>query len=58
METTAQFPVDPGTVVELTCIDSETIFMGSNRVTCVSGREFSYIEEPWCSLPGNYCDTI
>ena len=58
METTAKFPVHSGTVVEVTCSDPKAILKGSNRVTCVSGTGFSYMEEPMCSLPGNHCDVI
>jgi hypothetical protein len=52
LETTAQFPVDKGTVVEVSCSESGAINRGSSAVTCLSGTEFSYSEEPSCSKPG------
>ena len=53
MKTTTQFPVDPGTVVEITCSESGAINKGSNTVTCVIGTEFTYSVEPHCEKPGN-----
>ena len=35
INTTAQFPVQPGTAVEITCSDPKAILKGSKRVTCV-----------------------
>ncbi|KAL5248076.1 hypothetical protein ACHWQZ_G017302 [Mnemiopsis leidyi] len=52
LETTAQFPVDPGTVVEVSCIDDNVTLMGDRNVTCTLGRDFSYQSEPWCSEKG------
>ncbi|KAL5263950.1 hypothetical protein ACHWQZ_G005141 [Mnemiopsis leidyi] len=49
MTTTAKFPVDPGTVVEVTCSDPGTFNNGSSQVTCVSGTEFTYRSEPHCT---------
>jgi hypothetical protein len=53
MKTTTQFPVDTGTVVEVTCSESEALNKGSSAVTCVTGTEFSYTVEPSCSNPSN-----
>ena len=50
LETTTQFPVISGTVVELTCLDPETTLnVGSSHVTCTSDTIFSYEIEPRCS---------
>ena len=49
IETAANFPVDPGTVVEVTCSDSGALNKGSNKVTCTAGTEFVYLKEPSCS---------
>ncbi|KAL5253129.1 hypothetical protein ACHWQZ_G015781 [Mnemiopsis leidyi] len=50
LETTTQFPVISGTVVELTCSDPETsLNVGSSHVTCTSDTIFSYEIEPRCS---------
>jgi hypothetical protein len=53
IETATQFPVVPGTVVEITCSESGAINKGSNTVTCVTGTEFTYSTEPSCQKPGN-----
>ena len=53
LETTTQFPVDPGTVVEVTCSDSYAINSGSSEITCKTGRLFNYQQEPHCTVPGN-----
>ena len=53
METTTQFPVVTGTVVEVTCSESGALNKGSSAVTCDTRTEFSYTEEPSCSKPGN-----
>ena len=51
--TTTQFPVVPGTVVEVTCSKSGALNEGSSfEITCVIETEFSYSEEPSCSKPG------
>ena len=55
METTTQFPVVPGTVVEVKCSDSEAFNFGSNVVTCTIQTEFTYSEEPSCSTAGIDC---
>ena len=52
METTTQFPVNPGTVVEVTCSYSDAVNEGDNKVTCTSGTEFTFYVEPSCSIPG------
>ncbi|KAL5254943.1 hypothetical protein ACHWQZ_G014406 [Mnemiopsis leidyi] len=49
METTTQFPVDQGTVVEITCTDDNVTLMGDSKVTCTLDRDFTYLNEPWCS---------
>ena len=48
MKTAAQFPVDSGTVVEVACSEDDTTLMGDRKVTCTLGRDFSYLNEPWC----------
>ena len=50
METTVQFPVDPGTVVEVTCSDLFAVNAGSKRLTCVFGMDYTFEVEPSCSL--------
>ena len=52
METTTQFPVDTGNVVEVTCSNSEAVKKGSSEITCKTGTIFTFLEEPSCSLPG------
>ena len=52
METTTQFPVDTGTVVEVTCSNSEYVNKGSSELTCKTGKIFTFLEEPSCSIPG------
>ena len=54
METTTQFPVDPGTVVEVTCSYSDAVNEGSNEVTCTTGTDFTFSQEPSCSIPGKF----
>jgi len=54
IRTTTQFPVVPGTVVEVTCSDSEALNKGSSKVTCTSGTEFTHSKEPSCSIPGKF----
>ena len=50
LETTTQFPVDPATVVEVTCSDPEARnITGSFQVTCYSDRIFTYKSEPRCT---------
>ncbi|XP_063692874.1 uncharacterized protein LOC134824828 [Bolinopsis microptera] len=48
IKTAANFPVDPGTVVEVTCSDPEALNKGSNEVTCTIGTEFTFSKEPCC----------
>ena len=49
MKTTAEFPVDSGTEVEVTCNDDDATLMGETKVTCTSERDYAYQNEPWCS---------
>ena len=54
METTAVFPVDPGTSVEVKCSDSRFSNAGSSKVICITRTEFIYLTgEPWCTTEGN-----
>ena len=52
IETAAEFPVDPGTVVEVTCSYPEAINEGSKEVTCISGESYNYEMEPSCKIAG------
>ena len=54
IETAAIFPVDPGTVVEVTCSDSGALNRGSSEVTCTSGNVFTYSKEPFCVDIGKF----
>ena len=56
MKTTTQFPVDAGTVVEVTCSDVDATLMGDKNVTCTLGRDFTYLNEPWCLGKGHVND--
>jgi len=56
--TTTKFPVDPGTVVEVTCSDTGTFNNGSSQVTCASGTQFTYQIEPLCIDLGEYLSTV
>ena len=47
-----RFPVDSGTVVEVSCITSDAFNKGSNEVTCKGGMDFSFLTEPRCSIQG------
>ena len=49
MRITAEFPVDSGTVVEVTCADDDATLMGDTEVTCISERDYAFLNEPWCS---------
>ena len=51
IETTTHFPVDPGTVVEVTCSDTNAVLEG-NSITCITGSIFAFTKEPSCSIPG------
>ncbi|KAL5255495.1 hypothetical protein ACHWQZ_G010913 [Mnemiopsis leidyi] len=51
METTTQFPVDPGTVVTVTCSNSDAVNVGSSEVTCTKETDFTFSTEPSCSIP-------
>ena len=52
MKTTAQFPVNPGTVVEVTCSYSDAVKEGNNDIICKQGADFLFSEEPSCLIPG------
>ena len=54
IETATKFPVDPGTVVEVTCSDQEAINLGSSEVTCSFETYFTYQHEPQCSKAGKF----
>ena len=54
IETTAKFPVDPETVVEVTCSDSGALNRGSSGVTCTAGTVFTYSKEPFCVDLGKF----
>ena len=55
LETTTQFPVVPGTVVEVKCSDSEAFHLGSSEVICATQTGFIYSEEPRCLIAGINC---
>ncbi|KAL5253100.1 hypothetical protein ACHWQZ_G015760 [Mnemiopsis leidyi] len=60
IETTTMFPVDPGTVVTVTCSNSDAVNGGSSEVTCTKGTDFTFSIEPSCSDPcsaGTYRST-
>ena len=51
--TTTQFPVIPGSVAEVSCLESKALKKGSSEVTCTSGTEFTFkFNEPECIIPG------
>ena len=52
IETSTQFPVNPGTVVEVTCSDSEALIKGSSKVTCTGTEYTGHSKELSCSIPG------
>ena len=52
MKTTTKFPVNPGTVVEVTCSYSDAVNEGSSQVTCITGTAFTSSKEPSCSIAG------
>ena len=52
LETTTQFPVNPGTVVEVTCSDLDAINHGSKGVICTEGTIFTFLIEPSCGTLG------
>ena len=54
IETAAKFPVDPGTVVKVTCSDFGALNRGSSDVTCMAGTVFSYSKEPVCVQLGKF----
>ena len=57
MKTTTQFPVNPGTVVEVTCLHSDAVNKGNSGVTCITGRLYTFSTEP-CSIPGKLLLTV
>ena len=52
MKTTTQFPVNPGTVVAVTCSYSDAVNEGASQVTCITGTVFTFSKEPSCSIAG------
>ena len=60
LTTTAQFPVDEGTLVEVTCSYREAVNKGSSEVTCVTWTNYTYETEPNCEIEGklNQCCAI
>ena len=46
--TSAQFPVDSGTVISVTCYNSDDYNKGSKEIVCITDTEFGYIDEPEC----------
>ena len=59
IETSTQFPVNPGTVVEVTCSDSRALTKGSSEVTCISETEFNFkFNEPKCMNQGIEADAV
>ena len=53
IRTTTQFPVVPGTVLEVNCVESSALNKGSSEVTCTSGTEFKFeYNEPECVKTG------
>ncbi|KAL5247466.1 hypothetical protein ACHWQZ_G019369 [Mnemiopsis leidyi] len=58
IETTTQFPVAPGTVVEVTCSNSDAVNEGSSEVTCTTGTDFTFSKEPKCTKQVHTCTTL
>ena len=58
IETAAEFPVDPGAVVKVTCSDSGALNKGNNEVTCTAGTVFTFFKEPSCLRPGKFKSRI
>ena len=54
LQTTTQFPVNPGTVVEVTCSETGAINTGSSEVTCTFDTYFTKQLSPSCSVLGKY----
>ena len=52
IKTTTQFPVIAGTVVVVTCSYSDAVNEGSEEVTCTKDTDYTFSEEPSCSIPG------
>ncbi|KAL5252523.1 hypothetical protein ACHWQZ_G015337 [Mnemiopsis leidyi] len=51
IKTSTQFPVDPGTVVEVTCSNPDAVNEGSSEVTCTGATDYAFSIEPSCSIP-------
>ena len=58
LEITTQFPVDPGSVVEVNCINSGHVITGSSQITCIYNTEFSYDKEPNCGISGIFLNRM
>ena len=54
LTTETEFPVDVNTEVEVSCLDPGKFQTGSRTVTCSSGTEYIFEEEPTCISPGIY----
>ena len=52
MQTTTHFPINYGSIVEVTCSHSDAVNEGSKQVTCITETVFTYSEEPSCLIPG------
>ena len=49
LTTSTQFPVKPGTLVEVKCSDIGATNVGSTKVTCIFDELFSFQSEPICT---------
>ena len=49
MRTTSDFPVPPGTEVELTCETGYTLD-GDGVITCLKGTDYNYNNNPVCNM--------
>ena len=48
--TETEFPVRLGTVVEVKCSESAAFNIGSSKVTCSPGAEFTFEKKPDCVI--------
>ena len=48
MTTVTKFPVIPGTVLTVTCVEPDHDIVGNNTVTCVNGYQFHAHPELSC----------
>ena len=48
MTTVTTFPVIPGTVLTVTCVEPDHDIVGNNTVTCVNGSQFDADPELSC----------